>query len=140
MGKSIDERRRYPRANASLSFKISGKKFDVITQTKNISGGGVYCQINKSIAPMSKVKLALFIPHKVTRKKGAARGNSNLALDRIICDGVVIRAEKAKDPVLFGAGNYNIAVYLTGVKEEERQSILGYVKESGEKKHTKKFD
>ena len=110
------ERRQYPRVQKSLPLKLSDAEFDVLTETKNISGNGVYCAIDKSLPVMTKLAIVLLVPVKKNRQKG---------IRKITCQGVVVRKEYVKDD---GKHSYHVGIYFNDIKEKDRKVLLSYIK------------
>ena len=83
------ERRRSLRADARLSMRVEGGHAEgdstqVVTESQNISGSGVYCTSTHYLAPLSKVSLTIVLP----RLPG-----STSSKELIKCDGIVVRCE-----------------------------------------------
>ena len=110
--KDNSEKRRYSRLVKDLPIKIRAQDFDIITQTKNVSAIGAYCQINKYIAPMTKLNIVLLLP--APQKKAV----------KIQCEGVVARINEAKE----GANpTYNIAVFFNRISKNDVNRIDKYI-------------
>lgn len=109
------ERRQYPRAQSNLPIKIFDTVFDIVTETKDISGSGAYCSINENIEPMTKLKLTLLVPMKKGGKK---------LLHKVNCKGVVVRKEHIK---VNGKYAYNIGIFFNEIKDSDRKAIVSYV-------------
>ena len=109
------ERRKYPRAAFSVPIKLSDPEADIVTETKNISGNGAYCSVNKSIPTMTKLKIILLVPIKKNGKKISKKIN---------CRGVVIRNEYIRNN---GNHSYNIGIFFNEIREADRRFIVSYV-------------
>jgi len=109
------EKRKYPRISFTLPIKISDSDFDIVTETRNISGNGAYCAIDKEIAPMTKLKIIILVP---------LRKNNRKLLKKVNCKGVVVRNEYIKDN---GKHAYTIGIYFNEIKETDRKIILSYI-------------
>ena len=109
------EKRRYPRVSQILPIKLSHAEYDIVTETKNISGNGVYCAIDKRIPSMTKLKIILLVPLKRNNKK---------VLKKINCHGVVIRQENKEDSAQH---TYHTGIYFNEIKESDRKIILSYI-------------
>jgi len=109
------ERRKYPRAEFNLPIKIFDSVFDIVTETKDISGNGAYCSINENIEPMTKLGLTLLVP---VQKKGKK------VLHKVICQGVVVRKEYIR---INGKNAYNIGIFFNDIKDNDRKIIVSYV-------------
>jgi hypothetical protein len=110
------EKRRHPRVAKTLPLKIADAKATFITETKNISRSGAYCQVRKIIPPLTKLGITLFVPNVESK---------NSQSQKIKCEGVVVRSE----PVVQD-GNikyYNIAIFFNRIREADAQVIERYV-------------
>ena len=58
---SNQERREHPRIDNNIPVKISREDGDIVTETANISRSGAYCNVNKPIEMMTKVKINLLL-------------------------------------------------------------------------------
>jgi len=112
------EKRKYPRVSFRLPIKLSETSYDIVTETRNISGNGVYCAVDKEIPPMTKLRIIMFVPVKKNNKK---------TMKKIICRGVVIRRESTGN---IDRHKHNIAIYFNEIKESDRKIILSYVNSS----------
>ncbi|MCM8830889.1 MAG: PilZ domain-containing protein [Candidatus Omnitrophica bacterium] len=113
----MQEKRKYPRIEKSLSLKLSYTNFDIITETKNISCNGAYCAIDKPIEPMTKLDIVLvFNSDKKNNKKNTKK---------IHCKGVVVR----KELVLNDDGKYipHIGIYFNEIKERDKKFLASYI-------------
>ncbi len=111
----LKEKRRYPRFTFALPIKISNQEFDVVTETKNISGNGAYCSVDREIPVMTKLKIVLLIP---LIKKGKR------FLKKINCKGVVVRSQPIRDN---GKNFYNIGIFFSEINEAYRKVLLSYI-------------
>lgn len=112
------ERRKYPRVEKSLPLKISREDLDIITETKNISCSGAYCQIDKYLPLMSKVEIVLLLPIESHNKK--------IITKKIKCIGVVVRSEPV---ILKGVDSayHNVAIFFTELNKADRNTIAQYI-------------
>ncbi|MBD3246954.1 MAG: hypothetical protein GF333_08130 [Candidatus Omnitrophica bacterium] len=110
------ERRKYPRVKKNLPLKISDDEYDILTETKNISGSGVYCSVNKPIPIMTKLNMVLLVPLKKNRNKGDVK--------KINCEGVVVRSEQMRDN---GEHPYRVGIYFNDIKEKDRKALVSYI-------------
>ncbi len=108
------ERRKHPRLDKSLPVKVLGDTFDFVTDTVNISSGGVLCNLDKPIPIMTKLKIALMLPD--ISGKGASR---------IDCEGIVIRTEEHTKEI--GNKRYAFAIVFSDIKDEDKAKISRYV-------------
>ena len=111
-----NERRQHPRLANNIPLKISSEDEDVVTQTYNLSRTGVYCRVNKYLAPMTKLKIHLLLP----LKKGG-----KTVTKKISCQGVVVRTEAVS-----GKTHYNAAIYFSDIQRKDADYIGDYVHEA----------
>lgn len=111
----MKERRRYPRITASLSLKLSDSEYDVLTETRNISGNGVYCSIDRPIEPMTKLEIVILIPIKKNKKK---------AIKKISCKGIVIRKDCLRTN---GKHSYRIGIYFSEISDKDRKALVSFI-------------
>ena len=108
------ERRQAPRVSHRVSLGITGDGTTLQTETVNLSAAGVYCTLDRFLAPMTKLQLDYEVPD------GARRV-------RIQCTGVVVRAE----PVIASAdrGRYHIAIFFTDLSDRDRSVLSRFVQQ-----------
>lgn len=108
------EKRRHPRINKNLPIKIKNGDFDIVTETKNISCIGAYCQVDRYVSPFTKIKAKISIPAKI-------KNNSTY----VNCKGVVVRVEKSDNTL---ETQYNIAIYFNEISKADMSKIDRFVK------------
>jgi hypothetical protein len=113
----MEERRRYPRLTKNLPIKLYDSEFDIVTETKNISGNGAYCAVDRPIPVMTKLNIVLLIPFRSKR-------NKEKIVKKINCEGVVVRGEYIKDN---GRHSYYVGIYFNDIKEKDRKILLSYI-------------
>lgn len=114
-GSGGPERRKHIRVINRLPFKLTDNLSTIVTETLNISVSGAYCEVDRHIAPMTKVNIALLVPLRLKNNKITSRA--------IHLEGVVVRAEKSKN----SQGKFSIAVFFTRIKEADLKNIRRYV-------------
>ena len=109
------ERRREPRTAERLPLAIQDASAELTTETHNISASGVYCTLDRFIAPMSKLQLRFELSNQGRRSTS------------IRCSGVVVRVE----PAISNAqqGRYHVAVLFTELAERDRTAIARFVRQ-----------
>ena len=112
--KAILERRRSVRVEEALPFQIGRKGYEQKAVTVNISRHGVMCLVNKDVAQMTLLDVALILP--VTLRKSASK-TSTLRLK-----GVVVRKEK--DP---RSGRYFLAVFFPRMKPQDEKLLNVFI-------------
>jgi c-di-GMP-binding flagellar brake protein YcgR len=115
------ERRRMSRADAQLSMRVEGGSADgaltpIVTESRNISGSGVYCVSPHYLAPLSKVALTIVLPEVPGRS----------ARQRLVkCEGVVVRCQGGEGPKRDRA--YELACSFLGLESGARELLDEYV-------------
>jgi integration host factor subunit alpha len=109
------ERRRHPRINGRLQFKVKAEDFDTVTETINLSCLGAYCQLNKHIPLMTSLKIALALPY----------GDQGNEFDYVECNGVVVRIEEVLSETNMDSV-YNTAIYFNEIEESEKEKIADF--------------
>lgn len=110
------ERRRTPRISHRVPLGISDGGPVLQTETVNLSETGVYCTLERFLAPMTKLQLEYDLPNH-----GAGQPV------RITCTGVVVRTE----PVITAPdkARYHVAIYFTHLSERDRSAISRFVRQ-----------
>jgi len=109
------ERRRHPRIDERLQFKLKAEDFDVVTETINLGCLGAYCQLNRHIPLMTTLKIALALPH----------GDQENEFDYLECSGVVVRVEEVLSEANMDSV-YNTAIYFNEIQESEKEKIASF--------------
>lgn len=112
----VMERRRHPRLEQPVALKISSGDVDIVTETKNLSGSGALCLVNKFITPMTKLKLHFLLPIK---------RNHKVVNRRISCEGVVVRSEAAVDQ-----DSFQTAIFFNDISARDSQILHEFVDHS----------
>ena len=114
------ERRRATRVDAKLSMRVEPGAMDgdtpqIVTESQNISGSGVYCRSDHYLAPLSKVALTIVLPSLPGRR---ARE------EMVKCDGIVVRCEQ---PARRGEKHYELACMFSGLEADSKRRINEFV-------------
>lgn len=112
------ERRRFARSFSSLAIKLEDKDIDFVTETKNVSCIGAYCQVNSYLPILTKLKITLLFP----KHKGLKSAK------HIACEGTVVRVERSSDPI--ESNKYNIAIYFNQISRSDMKFIDSFVKKN----------
>jgi len=110
------DRRRFTRADRNLAIKIKDKDIDFVTETKNVSCIGAYCEIDGYIPVLTKLRITLLLPKSKKLKDSK----------HIVCEGTVVRIEKSAHPL--ENNNFNIAIYFNQISKADMKIIDRYVK------------
>lgn len=115
------ERRRMSRAEAQLSMRVEsgtaeGAMVPIVTESRNISGSGVYCLSPHYLPPLSKVALTIVLP--------AVPGRS--PSQRLLkCEGLVVRCQAGAGPAR--GRTYELACSFLGLEAAARERLEEYV-------------
>lgn len=115
------ERRRMSRADAQLSMRVEGGGTDgtllpIVTESRNISGSGVYCLSPHYLAPLSKVALTIVLPAVPGRTPS----------QRLLkCEGVVVRCQA--DDKARKDRTYELACSFLDLEAAARDRLEEYV-------------
>lgn len=111
-----EERRRFPRLFKNIAIKLKDKDIDFVTETKNISCLGAYCQIDSYLPILTKIKITLLIP----------KSKSSKTAKHFTCEGTIVRIERSNDPLELN--KYNVAIYFNQISKTDMKLIDRYVK------------
>lgn len=112
----MEERRKYPRIEDTVPLKLDGEEADFITETINLSAGGLYCKVNRYIPVMTKFKITMLLPEERGKRR---------RIEKIKCEGIVVRVEPEYPEDK--RNEYNIAIFISNINKEDRQRIEKYV-------------
>ncbi|MFA5177473.1 MAG: PilZ domain-containing protein [Candidatus Omnitrophota bacterium] len=112
MSQSGIDRRRHPRLEQKLPFKVAANGYGFSTTTQNLSCVGAYCRIKKYIPPFTKVAVKLTLPLKSEKNKKPYT---------VDCTGVIVRTED-KDK-----SGFNIAIFFNEINSAQRKKISEYI-------------
>jgi hypothetical protein len=113
------ERRVNQRFNAQLPLNLGAEGIDLISQTKNISCSGVYCQINRFLPVMTKLQVKMTIPVIENKKKVEKSFSTNAVVVRIDPEAEQARCEC-----------YHVGLFFMSIKEEHRSLISLYIQQT----------
>ncbi|MCG3175979.1 MAG: hypothetical protein MOGMAGMI_00917 [Candidatus Omnitrophica bacterium] len=107
----ILERRKAVRIPEMLPFRIGHEGYEIEATTLNISAAGALCRVDREIALMTQLDIALSLP-------SGSSGRSRTFRAR----GVVVRREKDTVP-----DKYLIAIYFSDVKPSDLSLLQEYI-------------
>lgn len=114
------ERRQTPRVSERLSLSVGDDDAAIHTETMNLSAAGVYCVLERCIAPMTKLQLELELPGRPK-------------ITRVRCCGVVVRAEAfMPHPEVVpppAQPRFQTAILFTELAPRDRQAISAFVRD-----------
>lgn len=113
-----DDRRRFPRSRRGFTAIEERGEAATLNHVDNISANGVLCHTSEPIPLMTKMRMALDLPHPVNK--------------RVECEGIVVRC----DPHEQGENHYKVAILYTKVNEEDRHAIAKFVEHDLAHAHT----
>jgi hypothetical protein len=111
----MKERRKFRRISKNVSIKLFSSEFDIVTETKNISGNGAYCAVNRPIPVMTKLNIIILLPFK---------RNENKVIKKINCSGVVVRGSYIRNNSKY---SYCVGIYFNEINDKDRKIILSYI-------------
>jgi hypothetical protein len=111
---TMREQRRTPRIAERVVMAITDAGTELTTESHNLSTAGVYCTLDRFLAPMSKVQLHFTLTNGPRASK-------------VRCTGVVVRVE----PVIANAsrGRFNVAIFFTELSNRDRAAITRFVRQ-----------
>jgi hypothetical protein len=113
------DRRSHPRVEADIAGRLVTRTLShepVVVRGRNISCSGVYCHIDRYIAPFQKLHLSMIIP---------IRENGRVHNEVIQLEGVTVRVEpETEDPDVL---DYHVAIFFENLSKEDRNLISTYV-------------
>ena len=113
MGWDMKERRRFPRATHPCKIIIKSRFFqnDFITQTKNISAGGVRVILERRFKPSDNVQIEVFLKDGVSVK----------------CEGEVAWSIDMIGAMENVATKFDTGIQFTVISDVDRESISNFV-------------
>ena len=114
--KKYVQKRKQPRINKHIQFKIRINGSTVVAEIINLSCIGAYCRINEHISLMTKLKILLPLFY----------GDQEKGTEYIEFYGVVTRVEQvlSEDNV---SNIYNIAIFFNEIDKPEKEKIARFV-------------
>jgi hypothetical protein len=107
------DRRKHPRLVSTIPLKICSDDVDLVTEARNISCSGTYCEVNRYIEPMTKLKIHLLL---------TMRRNGRASTKKISCQGVVVRSES-----LPGQESYNVAIFFNDINLRDMTILKEFI-------------
>jgi len=107
------ERRKYPRINKQIPFKLETHEGIVSAETINLSCNGVYCRVDQYVPVMTQLKIvfALIYDEEATE------------VDYVECEGIVVRVEDISPE----NDVWHIAIFFNEIEDSERQKIMNFI-------------
>ncbi len=123
------ERRSHQRFHINSPLEIKGNDFQIMSEMKNISVGGVFCRSDRYIPVKTKLKVTMELPGQSHRKR---------QIREFTCPAEVSRIDP---PQARGIRDYNLGIEFLSLAEQDRDLILRFVrrKNAKEAKELKKM-
>ena len=115
------DRRKSSRIRKNIPLKIKEASFDSVSETKNLSSSGLYCKIDKYVAPLTKVDMILLIPQSV------GKPSEKEQCKKVECVGTVVRTELVNDRI--EGDYYNVAIFFSDIKKSDKTCIEKFIKQ-----------
>jgi c-di-GMP-binding flagellar brake protein YcgR len=113
------EKRHHDRVSDRLTLRTLTPDLDTIEmETANLSLGGAYCLSSRSIPPMTKLRLNIFLP--------STDGRPAHLHYPIEVDAVVVRAEQLNANQANGA--YRLALFFSNMEDKDRHELARYLR------------
>ena len=119
-----DDRRTHPRFGAEFAVQVADRdgvlpQGTIVSQSRNISLGGIYCRVNHHIPVLTKLQLTLLLPFRSKKKE--------VKTQLVKADAIVVRTtpEKATAP----SGEYEIACAFVTLEDETKRALVRYIRE-----------
>jgi len=121
MTKPLEERRKSHRVEVRVPVRLEEREEDlrgkaIPGQSANLSEGGVYCDVEKYLAPLTRVGISMLLPafgERISRPR------------EITAEGVVVRTMPEKQGRKIA--RYRIACCFTNMEENEKELIREYI-------------
>ena len=116
-----DERRKSGRVDAKLAVELTAampaSALQLMTESINISTGGVYCCVKSEVPVLTKVDLNIQLP-----KFAAHKGTQVLR-----CEGLVVRCEPVRSARTARGSQYDVACAFQNLDTESQALINEFV-------------
>ncbi len=119
------ERRKFQRGRGDIDYLFAVQVEDIISETKNISVGGLMCKVNRYFKPRAVLHVSFILP-KYTGER--------VSFEKIQCKARVARCEAC--PEIDDPDCHSVGLEFLDVSDEQRAKIAKFVKRvtSSEKK------
>ncbi len=110
------EKRKFPRFVLALPLELSlNESEQILTLTNNISFSGIFCQVDRYIAPNTKLQLKMNLPMLEDNRK---------TYRQVQCLAEVARIEAG----VGDSGNFHAGISFSGLNEEDRKLLLKFIR------------
>jgi c-di-GMP-binding flagellar brake protein YcgR len=107
------ERRKYPRINKRIPFKLQTDEGIVSAETINLSGNGVYCRVDQYIPVMTQLRIVFALIYD----------NDAAEVAYVECEGIVVRVEDISPE----NDLWHIAVFFNEIEDSEKNKIMNFI-------------
>jgi len=119
--KPFVERRKSHRVEARVPIQLEAREEEVggkiiPAESANLSEGGVYCEVEKYVPPLTRVAITLLLP---------SFGGAHARPSEIRAEGVVVRNIPVKEGRK--VTKYRIACAFTSISSEQRAIVREYI-------------
>jgi hypothetical protein len=119
------ERREHPRFDSEFAVQLAVREGSLpvgtlVSQSRNLSLGGIYCHLSRFVPVLTKLQLTLLLPFR-----GKKKGDVKTQMVRV--DGVVVRTSPEEEKA--GVSDYEIACAFLTVDDETKKMLAKYIRE-----------
>ncbi len=107
------EKRKYPRIDKRMSFKLDTGGAILTAETINLSCSGVYCRVNQLIPLMTTLRIVFAL----------ICGNEENDVEYVECEGIVVRVEEISPE----EGICHIAIFFNDIEDDEKDKIMNFI-------------
>lgn len=102
------ERRQHPRVDQKIriDFKLDADENIITGETCNLSPMGVYCQVDRPVAEMTRLMIMLDLP-----------------TGQVTCEGTVVRSEAGTNP----SEMHNLAIFFHKISDDASRQLTDYL-------------
>ncbi len=111
------ERRRYPRGRGDVDYLFAVQVEDIVTETKNISVGGMLCKVNRFFKSKSIVHMTFILP---------TYSGEHVSFDKIKCKARVVHCESV--PEIDDPDCHAMGLEFTNLTPTQKSKIARFVK------------
>ncbi len=120
-----DERREHQRFESEFAVQLAVRdgatpQGTLVSQSRNLSLGGIYCHLSRFVPVLTKLQLTLLLPIR-----GKKKGDVKTQLLRV--DGVVVRTTPEEEKP--GVSDYEIACAFLTIDDETKKTLARYIRE-----------
>ena len=119
------ERREHPRYDSEFAVQLAVRDGSqpagtLVSQSRNLSLGGIYCRLTRYVPILTKLQLTLLLP-----LRGKKKGEVKTQMLRV--DGVVVRTSPEEEKP--GVSDYEIACAFLTIDDDTKKTLARYIRE-----------